>query len=168
MVIVANQELPTVRNAARIAEALRQRYGKDRVRMIVSRYDHHSEIGQGDVERVTGSRVTATCRATTGSRLHALNKGRPLAMENHSKLSHAYRDLADDLAGIERQSRSRSQASAFRKAAGPLTRVVCGQRESSWNLDPRVSITPTVRTRWRGRRSTRSTRTSRRGSTRTC
>jgi len=36
-----------VRNAARIAEALRQRYGKERVRVIVSRYDLHSDIGQG-------------------------------------------------------------------------------------------------------------------------
>lgn len=103
VVIVANQELPTVRNAARIAEALRQRYGKERVRVIVSRYDLHSDIGQGDVERVTGTRVTATIPSDYRLALQALNKGRPLAMENHSKLSHAYRQLAEHLAGIERQ-----------------------------------------------------------------
>ena len=118
VVIVANQELPTVRNASRIAEALRQRYGKDRVRMIVSRYDLHSDIGQADVERVTGSRVTATLPSDYRLALAALNKGRPLAMENHSKLSHAYRDLADHLAGIEREPQAERGTGIFGKLIG--------------------------------------------------
>jgi pilus assembly protein CpaE len=118
IVIVANQELPTVRNAARIAEALRQRYGKERVWVIVSRYDLHSEIGQGDVERVTGSRVRATLPSDYRLALQALNKGRPLAMENHSKLSHAYRQLAEHLAGIERKEEAGRGGGLFGKLLG--------------------------------------------------
>jgi pilus assembly protein CpaE len=118
VVVVANQELPTVRNASRIAEALRQRYGKDRVRMIVSRYDLHSDIGQADVERATGSRVTATLPSDYRVALAALNKGRPLALENHSKLSHAYRELADHLAGIERDAEPSRGAGIFGKLLG--------------------------------------------------
>ena len=57
IVVVANQELATVRNAARIAEALRHRYGKERVSVIITRYDADAQIGQDDVERVTGAAV---------------------------------------------------------------------------------------------------------------
>src|SRR4029079_9260097 len=45
IVIVANQELATVRNAGRIAGTLRQRYGKDRVKIAISRFDKQAEIG---------------------------------------------------------------------------------------------------------------------------
>jgi pilus assembly protein CpaE len=60
IVIVANQELATVRNAGRIAGTLRQRYGKDRVKIVISRFDKQAEIGAEDVERVVGSPVKYT------------------------------------------------------------------------------------------------------------
>ncbi len=42
IVIVANQELATVRAATRLSAALRQRYGKDRLPVVVSRFDLRS------------------------------------------------------------------------------------------------------------------------------
>ena len=39
IVIVANQELATVRAATRLSAALRQRYGKDASAVVVSRFD---------------------------------------------------------------------------------------------------------------------------------
>ena len=39
IVIVANQELATVRAATRLSAALRQRYGKERLAVVVSRFD---------------------------------------------------------------------------------------------------------------------------------
>ena len=69
IIIVANQELATVRAATRLSAALRQRYGKDRLSVVVSRFDQQSDIGQSDVERVLGSPVAShASRATTGSR----------------------------------------------------------------------------------------------------
>ena len=59
IVVVANQELATVRNAGRMAATLRQRYGKDRVTVVVSRVDTQAEIGHEDVERVVGRAVAA-------------------------------------------------------------------------------------------------------------
>ncbi len=100
--IVANQELATVRNAARIAEALRHRYGKERVGIIVSRYDSTSEIGQDDVERVTGLKLRGTIPSDYRLALQALNTGRPLMLENHSRLAAAYRGLAQELSGQKR------------------------------------------------------------------
>ena len=58
VVVVANQEVATIRNAARMAAALEQRYGKERVNVVISRFDARAEIGQADVERVIGRSVT--------------------------------------------------------------------------------------------------------------
>ena len=54
IVVVANQELATVRSASRIATAMRQRYGKDKVTVVVSREDRLADIGHEDVERAVG------------------------------------------------------------------------------------------------------------------
>ena len=54
IVLVTNQELATVRSAARLSSALQQRYGRERVQLVVNRFDERAEIAQRDVERVTG------------------------------------------------------------------------------------------------------------------
>ncbi len=100
IVVVANQELATVRNASRIAAALRQRYGNDRVTVIVNRVDTHAEIGRDDVEKVVGTRVVHSVPSDYRMALRALNKGRPLALDNHNKLAASFRELAHDLAGV--------------------------------------------------------------------
>ena len=46
VVIVANQELPTLRSASRLAAMLRQRCGAQRVKLAISRFDTESEIGR--------------------------------------------------------------------------------------------------------------------------
>ncbi len=51
VVVVANQEVATIRSAARMTAALEQRYGKERVDVVISRFDPGAEIGQADVER---------------------------------------------------------------------------------------------------------------------
>ncbi|MCX6544251.1 MAG: AAA family ATPase [Acidobacteria bacterium] len=118
VVIVANQEIPTVRNAARIAEALRLRYGKERVDIIVSRFDPHSEIGQDDVERALGGRLSATLPSDYRLARLALNKGRPLVMENQSKLSDAFRRLAESIADIERPEKTAPSGGFLRRLIG--------------------------------------------------
>lgn len=104
VVVVANQELATVRNAARISEALRVRYGKERVSVLVSRYDTSAEIGHDDVERVTGVRVRATVPSDYRLALQSLNAGRPLMLSNHSDLAASFRDLARSLAAVPERS----------------------------------------------------------------
>ena len=100
IVVVANQELATVRNASRIAAALRQRYGSERVTVMVNRVDAHAEIGRDDVEKVVGTRVVHSVPSDYRTALRALNKGRPLALDNHNKLAASFRELAHDLAGV--------------------------------------------------------------------
>ena len=100
IVIIANQELATVRNASRIAQRLRKRYGKDQVTIAISRSDRNAEIGHDDVEKAVGSSVTHTIPSDYKLALQAMNKGRPLTLDNNSALASAFTKFARELAGI--------------------------------------------------------------------
>jgi pilus assembly protein CpaE len=100
IVIVANQELATVRAATRLSVALRQRYGKERLAVVVSRYDVQAEIGQSDVERVLGTPVAHTFPSNYRIALEALNSGRPIVLDNHNKLAAALTGFARGLVEI--------------------------------------------------------------------
>jgi pilus assembly protein CpaE len=113
ILIVANQELATVRNAGRIAATLRQRYGKDRVKVVISRYDKQAEIGIDDVQRVVGSPVKFTVPSDYRVALNSLNKGRPISLDKDNKLTAAFRDLAYDLAGVRVEKVAEQKGSFF-------------------------------------------------------
>jgi len=97
IVIVANQELATVRAATRVSATLRQRYGKNRVSVVVSRFDKLADIGEDDVARVLGSRVSHTFPSNYRLALDALNAGRPVVLDNHNKLAAALSGFAKSL-----------------------------------------------------------------------
>jgi len=99
VMLVVNQELPTVRRAAEIGGLLRQRYGKERVGAVVSRYDARADIGQDDIQRVVGLPVWATLPSDYRKVLAAANAGRPLVSDNHSRLAASVTQLAQRLAG---------------------------------------------------------------------
>ena len=69
-----------------MAAALRQRYGKDKLTVVMSR-----PIGSPRSVTRTSSGRSASVRHSFPSdyrrALEALNKGRPVAMENHNELS---------------------------------------------------------------------------------
>lgn len=104
VVVVANQELATARGASRVAGALRQRYGSDRVSVVVARYDPSADIGQHDVERVSGIKVLSSIPSDYRSAVHALNQGRPLVLDNHNALATSLEELAKSLAGVSSQT----------------------------------------------------------------
>ena len=115
IVVVANQDVATVRSAGRLAAALEQRYGKDRVTVVITRFDANSEIGQPQVERVVGRPVTSVFPNNYPAALAALNSGRPLTLDNHTKLAAAYTDFARRLSGI------RAERSELAKPSGLLS-----------------------------------------------
>jgi len=106
--VVGNQELATVRSASRMAAALRQRYGKDRITVVLSRADRLAEIGHEDVERAVGTPVRHSFPSDYRRALQALNKGRPVTMENHNELSSSFINFACSLAGIEKPKGERA------------------------------------------------------------
>jgi Flp pilus assembly CpaE family ATPase len=102
IVIVANQELGTVRNASRMAGALRQRYGAKHVSVVVSRYDAVSEIGKDDVAKAINGPVRGVFPSDYRQSQDALNKARPLVIDthNHNKLAGSLAAFAHELAAI--------------------------------------------------------------------
>lgn len=100
IVIVANQELATVRSASRMAATLRQRYGQHRLNLVLTRTDRQAEIGHEDVQRAVGLEVRQTFPSDYRLALYAMNKGRPVVMDNHNQLSGAFSAFARELGGI--------------------------------------------------------------------
>jgi pilus assembly protein CpaE len=98
--VVANQELATVKSASRMAAMLRERYGRDKVALVLSRSDRNADISQADVERATECSVVHTFPSNYRVALQALNKGRPVALDNHNDLSASFRRFAQHLAGV--------------------------------------------------------------------
>lgn len=113
MTLVVNQELPTVRRAAQIAAILRQRYGKERVAAVVSRYDSRADIGQEDIERVVGLPVWAVLPSDYRKVIAAANAGRPLVSENHSRLATSVQQFAFRLAGTEPSAKKAAPRRSF-------------------------------------------------------
>jgi pilus assembly protein CpaE len=99
IVVVLTQELTSVRGASRLLSQLRQRYGRDRVTTVMVRYDPAAEIGQDDVARVIGGSVRHVMPSHYRIALDALNKGRPLVLENHSRLASQMSAFARELSG---------------------------------------------------------------------
>ena len=118
IVIVTNQELSTVRGTARMATTLRQRYGKDHVQIVVSRFDAASPIAQEDLERVVGGSVRHLIPSDYRRALEAVNRGTPVVLENHNKLSGSLVGFAHRLAGVAVQKKEDSA-----KPGGLLGRI---------------------------------------------
>jgi pilus assembly protein CpaE len=120
LVVVANQELATVRNAGRMAAALRSRYPNTSVSTVINRRDGHAEIGQRDVEKAVGGSVTHQFPNDYRRALTAMHKGRPLALDNHNQLSASLTALARELAGLVHEKAER--------ASGGLKGFLSGRR----------------------------------------
>ena len=101
IVIVANQELATVRNAGRMAASLRLRYGKERVVVAVARHDGSAGIGRADIERAVGVKVKFVLPSDYRRAVEALNSGQPVSLGNHCALAGSFRAIAADLAGLD-------------------------------------------------------------------
>ncbi len=107
IVLVVNQELATVRSAGRMAATLKQRYGPNRLSVVLTRTDRRAEIGHEDVERTLSVDVKHAFPSDYRVALQAMNKGRPLVLDNHNELSGAFVAFAQDLAGIPRPDKGK-------------------------------------------------------------
>jgi pilus assembly protein CpaE len=107
LVVVSSQDLSGLRNAGRLAHALRSRYGKGRVKTVVSRLDRLAEIAHADVERVIGDTVSHVVPSDYRAAVDALNAGRPLVFDD-GKLAESLRDLAGTFGGVAKPARERT------------------------------------------------------------
>jgi pilus assembly protein CpaE len=120
VLLVANQELATVRSASRLSAALQQRFGQERVHLVVNRFDDRAEIGVQDVERVTGLKVRQTLPNNYASALACQTAGRPLVMHSNSKLATTLASFARTLAGLSEPASS-ERPGLFARIGRPLS-----------------------------------------------
>lgn len=101
IVLIVNQELAAVRNGARLAESLSQRYTRERLALALARFDKGAEIEADDIEKVVGLPVTYTIPNDYRACVRAANHGVPLvAGDPGNKVAAALKALAVDLAGL--------------------------------------------------------------------
>ena len=100
-VVVVSQELATVRSGRAIATALRQRYGKEKVQVVLNRRDSQAEITEEDVQDAIGEKIAFTFPSDYRAAVQAVNRGVPLAIEGQGRLPAALRQFAIELAHLK-------------------------------------------------------------------
>ncbi len=118
VLVVANQELPTLRSASRLATLLRQRCGPNRIKLAISRFDAESEIGRKDVERVLGGPISFTIPSDYRAAVTALNKGEPLVLGPQGPLATSFENAARELAALPPAVRDAARAGLFARLGG--------------------------------------------------
>jgi pilus assembly protein CpaE len=113
VVVVANQEMATLRSASRIANDLRMRCGADRVKLALSRFDPLSDIRQADVERVLGGPVKYVFPSDYRTAVAALNRGEPLMLGHHARLGESFEEFARDVAGLPARPKDSGKPGLF-------------------------------------------------------
>jgi pilus assembly protein CpaE len=97
--VVTNQELASVSGANRVAGALSRRYTREKVSLVVSRFDKSADIGTEDIEQTVHSPLRFTFPSDYRLALQALNDGRPFVLNSSSKLSAAVLAFSRELSG---------------------------------------------------------------------
>jgi pilus assembly protein CpaE len=110
--VVTSQELSAVRGAAAIVATLRQRYGSQRLRVVVNRYDKNGPVSAKDIAKVVGEPVACQIPSDYRVAAEAINVGRPIVSED-GRLAKALRTAAAELVSVGKP-----------EAAAPATSVL--------------------------------------------
>jgi pilus assembly protein CpaE len=100
--VVVNHELATLSAAYRIVARLRQRYGSDRIALLVNRYDKQSDITIGDIEKAVNARVKHVFPSEYKVALAAANRGEPVARSTDGRLASSFHEFVRTLTGPEK------------------------------------------------------------------
>jgi len=100
--VVVNHELPTLSNAYRLVSRLRQKYGSDRISLLVNRSDKHSDISLSDIAKAVNARVKHVFPSEYKPALAAVNHGQPVARSTDSRLASSFHELVRLLTQPER------------------------------------------------------------------
>jgi pilus assembly protein CpaE len=102
--VVVNHELPTVRSASRLIGRLRQRYGTDRVGLLVNRSDQHSQISVADIEKAVNAKARHTFPNDYRHAMGAINKGNPMSDRSQGRLGAAFDAFGKSLVGSSKET----------------------------------------------------------------
>jgi pilus assembly protein CpaE len=89
--VVTNPDVPSVRNAQRLVDRVRQLgVGGERVRILLNRASDQNMIGAKQIETALGYGIHHTFPSDYKTVSTALNSGVPLALANHSDISEQF------------------------------------------------------------------------------
>ena len=116
VVIVANQELATLRSAAVLAAAARDAHGVEAIHAVLNRYDDNAPLDKNDVEETVGLPVLARIPSHYRVVADAANRGEPVVTSKH-EIGRAIARFAGELARLPRERRTRGMGMLSRVGA---------------------------------------------------
>lgn len=123
-------DLPSLRNVQRALPLLqRVAHGdKERIRLLLNRFEKGGEVTTKEVERSLGLPVYATLSNDYEAVIRSLNTGKPVVLNGTSAYSQDLNKLGTLITGVRRQ---RTPSGAFQRLTSGLARVVPGRRRES-------------------------------------
>jgi pilus assembly protein CpaE len=101
-----------------MAASLNQRYGRDHVTVVLTRFDERSIISEQDAAKAIGNPIAFRFPSDYRLALDALNQGTPVVMENGSRLSDAFKRFGRNLAGLKAETEERQPTGLLGRLAG--------------------------------------------------
>jgi pilus assembly protein CpaE len=110
--LVANPDVPSIRNAQRLVERVRQLgAGGDRIRILLNRTTDQHMIAPKQIETALGYSIHHSFVSDYRTVATALNSGVPLTMANNSELAEQFSSFTRQLVGMQEE-----QAEPVRRA----------------------------------------------------
>ncbi|MBI2222518.1 MAG: AAA family ATPase [Acidobacteria bacterium] len=110
--LVANPDVPSIRNAQRLVERVRQLgAGSERVRILLNRVTDQHMIAPKQIETALGYSIHHSFASDYRTVATALNSGVPLSMTDNSEIAEQFGAFTRQLVGLEQQ-----QAEPVKKA----------------------------------------------------
>ena len=104
--LVANPDVPSIRNAQRLVDRVRQLgAGSERVRILLNRVSDQHLIAPKQIETALGLSIYQAFSSDYRAVSTALNSGVPLALANHSEISGQFASFTRHLLGIPDEAR---------------------------------------------------------------
>jgi pilus assembly protein CpaE len=114
MFLVANPDVPSIRNAQRMVERVRQLGGGgERIRVLLNRVSDQNLIAPKQIETALGYSIFHSFSSDYRAVSTALNSGVPLTMSNNSELAAQFGNLARQLMGQEEEVKEPERRRAF-------------------------------------------------------
>jgi len=112
--LIANPDVPSIRNAQRLVERVRQLgAGSERVRILLNRVTDQQMIAPKQIETALGYSIHHSFTSDYRTVATALNSGVPLTMTDHSEIAEQFGSFTRQLVGLEEEKVEAGRRSRF-------------------------------------------------------
>jgi pilus assembly protein CpaE len=99
--LISNTDLPSLRNAQRCLSIFeRMGYKKDKIKLLINRYQKSLEIRSKDIEETLNFPVSWLFPNDWPTVMNAVNRGAPLSALNHTEISSSFSQFVQQIASI--------------------------------------------------------------------